>query len=72
MEKEVEEEKEYEGYTEPERCESPAPMQQEAQRSQSPFWNATSDLRQNHQEQVGSSRHQCNKEEQMEVLKSLK
>ena len=56
-EKEVEEEKEYEGYTEPEQCESPAPMQQETQRSQSPFWNASSDLRQNHQEQVGNSRH---------------
>ena len=29
-EKEMEEEKEYEGYTKPEQCESPAPMQQEA------------------------------------------
>ena len=45
-EKEVEEEKEYEGYIEPGQCESPTPMQQEAQRSQSLFWNASSYLRQ--------------------------
>ena len=47
-------------------------MQQEAQRSQSPFWNASPKLRQIHQEQVGNSGHQCNNEELMEVLKSLK
>ena len=44
-EKEVEEEKEYEGYIEPEQCEIPTLVQQEAQRSQSPFWNASLELR---------------------------
>ena len=49
-EKEMEEEKEYEGYSEPEQCERPAPMQEEAQRSKSPFGNASPELRQIHQE----------------------
>ena len=71
-EKEVEEEKEYEGYNEPEQCESPAPMQQEAQRSQSPFENASLELRQIHQEQAEGSGQNCNKAELMEMLMSMR
>ena len=70
--KEVEEEKEYEGYTELEQCESPAPMQQEAQRSKSPFSNASPKLRQIHQEQAEGSGQNCNKAELMEMLMSMR
>ena len=47
-------------------------MQQETQRSHNPLWNASLELRQIHQEQVGSSGHQCNNAELMKVLKSMK
>ena len=46
--------------------------QQELQISPSPILNAQSELRQNHQEQVGSSGHHYNNAELMKVLKSLK
>ena len=71
-EKEVEEEKEYEGYTEPEQCEIPTPMQQEAKISQSPFGNASLELRQIHQEQAESSRKNCNNAELMEMMMSMR
>ena len=71
-EKEVEEEKEYEGYTDPEHCDSLAPMQQEAQRSQSPFGNASPELRQIHQEQAESSMQNCNNAKLMEMLMSMR
>ena len=64
----VVEEKKYEGYTELEQCESPAPMQQEAQRSQSPFENAFPELRQIHKEQSASSRQNGNNAELIEML----
>ena len=57
---------------EPTQWESSSQRQQELQGSPSPILNAPSDLRQNHQEQVGSSLHQCNNAELMEVLKSMK
>ena len=47
-EKETEEEKGNEGCTEPEQWERQTPMQPEAQRSQSQFWNASPELRQTH------------------------
>ena len=57
---------------EPARWESPSQRQQELQGSLSPILNAPPDLRQIHQEQVGSSGHQCNNAELMKVLKSMK
>ena len=70
--KEVEEERGPEMCHEPAQWESSSQRQQELQGSPSPILNAPSDLRQNHQEQVGSSMHQCNNAELMEVLKSMK
>ena len=72
-EKEMEEEERVsERCHEPAQWESSSQRQQELQGSPSPILNAPLDLRQNHQEQVGSSGHQCNNAEMMEVLKSLK
>ena len=53
-EKETEVEKGNEGYIEPDQWESQTSMQQEAQRNQSQFWNASLELRQTHQEQAKS------------------
>ena len=71
-EKEMEEERGSERCHEPAQWESSSQRQQELQRSLIPILNAPLDLRQNHQEQVGSSGQQCNNAELMEVLKSLK
>ena len=71
-------EKDMEGERGSERChklaqwESSSQRQQELQGSPSPILNAPLELRQNHQEQVGCSRHQCNNAELMEVLRSMK
>ena len=46
-------------------------MQQEAQRNQSPFGNASLELRQIHQEQAESFEKNCNNEELMEILMSM-
>ena len=67
----MEEEKEYEGYIELEQCESLDPMQQEAQRSKSPFRNASPKLRQIHEEQAEGSGQNFNKAELMEMLMSM-
>ena len=71
-EKEVEEERGPERFHEPAQWESSSQRQHELQGSSSPIFNAPLDLRQNDQEQVGSSGHQCNNAELIEVLKSMK
>ena len=54
---EVEEERGYERCNEPTQGESPAQKQQELKGSPRPIWNASLNVRQIHQEQVGSSGH---------------
>ena len=71
-EKEMEDERGPRRCHEPTQWESSSYRQQELQRSPSPILNAPSELRQNLQEEVGSSGHRCNNEDLMEVLKSLK
>ena len=43
-------------------------MQPKIQGSQNPFWNASLELRQTHQEQAGSSGENCNHVELIEML----
>ena len=69
---EVEEERGKERYNEPNQWESPPQRQQEFQASQSPIWNVSPNIREIHQEQDESSRHQCNNIELMEMLISMK
>ena len=70
--KEIEEEKGNEGCTEPEQWGSQTPMQPEAQRSQSQFWNASPELGQTHQEQAESFGKNCNHVELIELLMSIR
>ena len=71
-EKEMEGERGFERCHKPTQWESSSQRQQELKGSPSPNLNAPLELRQNHQEQVGSSGHQCNNAELMEVLRSMK
>ena len=67
-EKETEEEKKNEGCIEPKQWESQTPMQPEARRSQSQFWNASLELRQTHHEQAKSFGQNCNHAGLIELL----
>ena len=69
--KETEEQKGNEGYTELEQWESPSQIQQEVQSSQSQFWSAPPELRQNQHEQAESSGQNCNHTELIELLMSM-
>ena len=69
---EMEEERGKERCNEPVQWESPPQKQQEFQGSLSPNWNVSPNLREIHQEQAESSRHQGNNIELMEMLKSMK
>ena len=70
-EKETEEGKRKEGCTELEQWENQCPLQSEAQRSQSKFWSASSELRQAQHEQAESSGQNCNHTELIELLISM-
>ena len=69
---EIEEEGGNERCNEPVQWESPPQEKQEIQRSLSPVWNVSPDMREVHQEQAESSEHQGNNTELMEMLKSMK
>ena len=71
-EKETEEEKGNQGCIEPKQWESQTPMQPEAQRSQSQFWNASPELRETHHEQAESFGKNCNHAELIELLMSMR
>ena len=58
-------------YTEPYQWESQTPMQLEAHKNQSQFWNACPELRQTHHEQDESSEPNCNHAELIELLMSM-
>ena len=70
--KETEEQKGNEGCTELKQWESLSQMQLEVQRSQSQFWSAPLELRQNRNEQIESSGQNCNHTELIEFLMSMR
>ena len=71
-EKETEQGKRKEGCTELEQWEDQIPLQSEAQRSQSQFWSAPPELRQNQHEQAESSGQNCNQSELIKLLMSMR
>ena len=61
-----------EGCTELEQLEDQIPLQSEAQRSQSQFWGAPSELRQTQHEQAESSWKNCNQSELIKLMMTMR